>query len=264
MEGLHENNGAKECSGCSFRSPLSTYTLGTDSMDLTDGWAIDTSIEQLYNNVHEMQCLCSTLPSSRSLMSYGGESRIDSELRFLAGGDHEEMEEKKEVGEENGDDRDGVLDEEKKCNDDKKGDGDEICTSKIEPVSLEQENGVLQPSLSSEPSTKPNRKSRSFHNRPPTLKQGASSKKLNTVSSLKNGTGSSSETAYIGDYLLKQAKQLLSSGDNPQKVLKVVVRAMNSFEKSANKKPNLEYVMCLHIIAALYCRFDKYMLWHLA
>ncbi|GAA0147672.1 microtubule binding motor protein [Lithospermum erythrorhizon] len=258
MEGLHENNGAKESSGRSPRSPLSTYTRGTDSMDLTMDGAIDTSIEQLYNNVHEMQSSDNS-PSSRSLMSYGGESRIDSELQFLAGVDHEEMEEGKEVVEETGDDRD-----------DKKGDGDEICTRKIESVSSEQENGVVQPSLSSEPSTKPNRKSRSFHNRPPTLKQGASSKKLNTVSSLKiekssspnpkkqNGTDSSSETAYIGAYLLKQAKQLLSSGDNPQKVLEVAVRAMNSFEKSANNKPNLEYVMCLHIIAALYCRLDKY------
>ncbi|KAG9141222.1 hypothetical protein Leryth_001692 [Lithospermum erythrorhizon] len=126
MEGLHENNGAKESSGRSPRSPLSTYTRGTDSMDLTMDGAIDTSIEQLYNNVHEMQSSDNS-PSSRSLMSYGGESRIDSELQFLAGVDHEEMEEGKEVVEETGDDRD-----------DKKGDGDEICTRKIESEQQEK------------------------------------------------------------------------------------------------------------------------------
>ncbi|KAM0055552.1 putative tetratricopeptide-like helical domain superfamily [Helianthus debilis subsp. tardiflorus] len=70
------------------RSPLSTHSPESDSMDLgvDSPGALDTSIEQLYHNVCEMQSSDQS-PSRFSYLSYGHESRIDSELRFLAGGD---------------------------------------------------------------------------------------------------------------------------------------------------------------------------------
>ncbi|GAA0146856.1 microtubule binding motor protein [Lithospermum erythrorhizon] len=269
MEGVHENKCANEFNGdygprkvifseMSPRSPLSTHSPDTDSMDLAMDGAIDTSIEQLYHNVCEMQSSDHS-PSRHSLLSYGQESRIDSELRFLAGVNYGEVEET----------RDG--DRGDRYNDEKRRDVDEKSTIKREPVTLEQEKGGVQLGLSSKSSPTPNRRSKYFDNKPPISKGNVSSKKLNTISSLKiekncrapnakklDKTRSVSETAYIGAYLLKQAKQLLSSGDNPLKVLEVAQRATKSFEKSKNNEPNLDYVMCLHVIAALYCRLNRY------
>ncbi|CAK9169219.1 unnamed protein product [Ilex paraguariensis] len=69
---------------------------------------------------------------------------------------------------------------------------------------------------------------------------------------LQNGTED------LGPYLLKQTRDLVSSGDNPQKALELALRAVKSFEDRATDKPNLEFVMCLHVVAALYCRLGQY------
>lgn len=66
------------------------------------------------------------------------------------------------------------------------------------------------------------------------------------------------EPAYLGPYLLKQTREMLSLGENPKKALEVGIRAMKAFESSRVQKPNLEYVMCLHIVAALYCSLGQY------
>ncbi|GJS63499.1 kinesin light chain-related 2-like protein [Tanacetum coccineum] len=63
---------------------------------------------------------------------------------------------------------------------------------------------------------------------------------------------------YLGPYLLKQTRELLSSGENPKKALELGIRSMKAFETSRFQKPNLEYVMCLHIVAALYCSLGQY------
>ncbi|KAK4778708.1 hypothetical protein SAY86_006236 [Trapa natans] len=52
---------------------------------------VDTSIEKLYQNVCEMQS-SDPSPSRQSFESYGEESRIDSELRHLVGGELREIE----------------------------------------------------------------------------------------------------------------------------------------------------------------------------
>lgn len=61
------------------RSTLSPHSPRSDSIDLSIDGLIDTSIEQLYHNVCEMQS-SDPLPSRTSFLSYGEESRIDSEL----------------------------------------------------------------------------------------------------------------------------------------------------------------------------------------
>ncbi|KAK1440867.1 hypothetical protein QVD17_06699 [Tagetes erecta] len=66
------------------------------------------------------------------------------------------------------------------------------------------------------------------------------------------------ESSYLGTYLLKQTRELLSSKEDPKKALEVGIRAMKAFESSRVQKPNLEYVMCLHIVAALYCSLGQY------
>ncbi|KAJ0472480.1 putative tetratricopeptide-like helical domain superfamily [Helianthus annuus] len=59
-------------------------------------------------------------------------------------------------------------------------------------------------------------------------------------------------------YLLKQARDLLSTGENPKKAFELAQRALKSFEMSQSEKPNLEFVMCLHIVAALNCSLGRY------
>ncbi|KAL0351006.1 UNVERIFIED_CONTAM: protein KINESIN LIGHT CHAIN-RELATED 2 [Sesamum radiatum] len=75
---------------------------------------------------------------------------------------------------------------------------------------------------------------------------------------LQNGTEEHGESGYLGPYLLKQARDIIASGDNIQKALDLALRAMKSFEISASAKPNLDFVMCLHVVSALYCRLGRY------
>ncbi|KAK4757076.1 hypothetical protein SAY87_007203 [Trapa incisa] len=69
----------------SSRSPLSPDTPRSVSIDLAvHGATVNISIEQLYNNVCEMQS-SEHSPSAPSFLSYGEESRIDSELCHIIG-----------------------------------------------------------------------------------------------------------------------------------------------------------------------------------
>ncbi|KAL3526053.1 hypothetical protein ACH5RR_014425 [Cinchona calisaya] len=242
------------------RSPLSTHSPETDSIDLAIEGAVDTSIEQLYNNVCEMQSSDHS-PSRISYLSYGEESRIDSELRYLAGGDYgvveitkEMVTEKKEAGDSSSEEENGFKDDKYWKN-----------TANEKPFSSSQ-------AKNSDTSKKAGLKSKSFNGIPRAGKRNVkSSKKLNAVSSAKiernsplagvkkqNGAEDSSKGTYLGLYVLKQARDLISSGDNLHKALELALRAMKLFETSANGKPNLEHVMCLHVVAALYCRLGRY------
>ncbi|KAL3813792.1 hypothetical protein ACJIZ3_015060 [Penstemon smallii] len=192
---------------------LSTLTLDSDSLDLAINRVANTSIEQLYHNVCEMQSSDQS-PSRLSFLSYGEESRIDSELRFLAVGDY------------------GAVKEEN------------------------EGNNTQKTSL----------RSKSFSCKPPNGKQSV--KNLRAFSSMKNERsphfigkieGHGKSKGYLGPYLLKQARDMMSSGDsNPQKALELAIRAMKSFEVSLTHKPNLDFVMCLHVVASLYCRVGMY------
>lgn len=226
------------------RSPLSTHTPDSDSIDLAVEGGVDTSIEQLYNNVCEMQS-SDYSPSRLSFLSYGEESRIDSELRYLAGGGY--------IGE--------AVDseEDKGCNkDDKSGNIINGCKDDNPLSSIHEKK-------ESEVSMKPILRRKSFHGTP-------RARKLSTIGSMKkernsplaggkvqNGNlDSSQQAAYVGPYLLKQARHLISLGENLKKALDLALRAKNMFEISAKKSPNLEYVLCLHVVAALYCRLGQY------
>ncbi|XP_027073983.1 protein KINESIN LIGHT CHAIN-RELATED 2 [Coffea arabica] len=234
------------------RSPLSTHSPETDSIDLAIEGAVDTSIEELYNNVCEMQSSDQS-PSRLSYLSYGEESRIDSELRYLAGGDYGEAEitkEKNEAGENSSEELKGFKDD-----------------TTDQPFSSGQAKNSDTPK-------KAGLKSKSFNGIPrggTGRRSLKSSKKPNAMSPAKiernsplagvkkqNGAEDSSEAAYLGPYVLKQARGLIASGDNLHKALELALRAMNLFETSASGKPNLEFVMCLHVVATLYCRLGRY------
>ncbi|AES91162.1 putative 43kDa postsynaptic protein [Medicago truncatula] len=62
----------------------------------------------------------------------------------------------------------------------------------------------------------------------------------------------------LGPFLLKKARDLISLGENPRKALELSLQATKLFEKSANGKPSLDLVMCLHVTAAIYCSLGHY------
>lgn len=229
-----------------------------------DGAVVEPSIEQLYDNVCEMQSSDQS-PSRASFGSEGEESRIDSELRHLVGGEMREV----EIMEEE-------VDMEKRgdeCHSDS-GSKKEISSStgKKSPSSVKSKK-ASQLELESESSSRLNPKSKSPQQKPPADKNsrkpkagGISTKKPRNLPAggvkLQNGTEDSSESGLenpdLGPFLLKQARDLISSGDNPQKALELALRAAKSFEICANGKASLDLVMSLHVTSAIYCNLGRY------
>lgn len=229
-----------------------------------DGAVVEPSIEQLYNNVCEMQSSDQS-PSRASFGSEGEESRIDSELRHLVGGETREV----EIMEEE-------VDMEKRGDESHSDSGSKkeisLSTGKKSPSSVKSKK-ASQLELESESSSKSNPKSKSPQQKPPADKNlrkpkagGISTKKPRNLPvggvKLQNGTEDSSESGLdnpdLGPFLLKQARDLISSGDNPQKALELALRAAKSFEICANGKPSLDLVMSLHVTSAIYCNLGRY------
>ncbi|GFY95982.1 tetratricopeptide repeat (TPR)-like superfamily protein [Actinidia rufa] len=176
-------------------------------------------------------------PSRRSFLSYGDESRIDSELRYYAGGSLGDLEIRKEVVEEkpNGSTNRKSL----------KTNKTNLASARSFSWTKSKRGSHL--SLDTEAAAKLSPRSKSFHEKPPTGGQ-----------KLLDGNEDPTEAAYFGPYLLKQTRELVSSGENPQKALELALRAMKSFENCPNDKLNMELVMCLHVLAALYCSLGQY------
>lgn len=229
-----------------------------------DGAVVEPSIEQLYDNVCDMQSSDQS-PSRASFGSEGEESRIDSELRHLVGGEMREV----EIMEEE-------VDMEKRgdeCHNDSDSKKEKSSSTGKKSPSSSKLKKASQLELESESSSKSNPKSKSPQQKPPMDKNsrkpkagGIPTKKTRNSPGggvkLQNGTEDSSESGLenpdLGPFLLKQARDLISSGDNPQKALELALRAVKSFEKCANGKPSLELVMSLHVTAAIYCNLGSY------
>ncbi|KAG6395954.1 hypothetical protein SASPL_142088 [Salvia splendens] len=246
------------------RSPLSKHSRPTssvsrdsDSLNLAIDGAVDNTIEELYNNVFEMQS-SDRSPSRRSYLSYGEESRIDSELHFLAGGEHGVVEVKREVGSWSNGEREGkrVV---------AINPAGFSCGS---PTSQSQVRRLSE--LPSEESKKVIRRSKTQNRRPPNGKQPTVKgvDKFGRASSLRVERGkvqtvaeeNDGEARFLGPYLLKQARDMIATGVNPKKALDSAMRAKKSFEAclDGQKTADLDYVMCLHVVSALYCRMGKH------
>ncbi|CAA2956086.1 protein KINESIN LIGHT CHAIN-RELATED 3-like [Olea europaea var. sylvestris] len=227
----------------------------------------ETSIEQLYENVCEMRSSDQS-PSRPSFGSDGEESRIDSELRHLVGGEMVEVE---------------IIEEDEAVHKPENGDHHSDSGSKKESLSA----GKLDNSISASASTStPSAQSRKASHlqvesevsaksspkirnpeKPPRSENSAGKIKKNKNSvfgslKLQNGIEDPSEAGSdnpdLGPFLLKQARDLMSSGDNPRRALGLALRAAKSFEKCADGKPSLDVVMCLHVIAAIHCTLGQY------
>ncbi|XP_042499071.1 protein KINESIN LIGHT CHAIN-RELATED 3-like [Macadamia integrifolia] len=257
------------------RSPFSPESPHSEALDLHLRGAIDTSIEQLYENVCEMQSSDQS-PSRFSFESDGDESRIDSELCHLVGGEMREVElmqdERKSVDAGS----DSVY---KKENDSVEKKSDKICNfQSTSPKSASSVKSKKSSKIKVESGVSPrsSRKKKKLNDRPPIDKRGGkNSPKSNggVVSSekqrksalggskLRKGAEDTSETGTeileLGPFLLKQARDLIC-GDNPHRALEFSLRAATSFEKCANGKPSLDLVMSLHVIAAIHCSLGQY------
>ncbi|XP_020537418.1 protein KINESIN LIGHT CHAIN-RELATED 3 isoform X2 [Jatropha curcas] len=236
---------------------------------------VDTSIEQLYENVCDMQS-SDLSPSRHSFGSDGEESRIDSELRHLVGGEMREVEimEEEEVDKPEDDNHSNTSSMKGGSSESKKsGKLDKNASTKSFSSGTSKKGSQL--ALESEASSKMSPNSKSPPEKPPidkrndkNLKQAnggvrTMKKRRNSPlggSKLQNGTEDESglDNPDLGRFLLKQARDLISSGDNPQKALELALRAAKSFEICANGKPSLELVMSLHVVAAIYCSTGQY------
>ncbi|KAH1131503.1 hypothetical protein J1N35_002881 [Gossypium stocksii] len=233
----------------------------------------DTSIEQLYENVCDMQSSDQS-PSRQSSGSYGEESRIDSELCHLVGGEMREVEIMQEDIYKPEDDSNSNSSSKKGGSSSGKKPGllDKSQSASAKSISPDHVKKSSQSQMVSEVSTKLSLKGKSPPEKPPINKQnnkilkksntGIVSMKKGKGSKLQNGTEDASESWLgnpdLGPFLLEQARDLVSAGDNPQKALELALRASKSYEICANEKPNLELVMCLHVTAAIYCSLGQY------
>ncbi|VVB04278.1 unnamed protein product [Arabis nemorensis] len=68
------------------------------------------------------------------------------------------------------------------------------------------------------------------------------------------------ESPELGPWLLKQAREMVSSGENLNKAHDLALRAVKAFEKCAQgeKQQRLNLVMSLHILAAIYAGLGRY------
>ncbi|XP_022636258.1 protein KINESIN LIGHT CHAIN-RELATED 2 isoform X1 [Vigna radiata var. radiata] len=248
---------------------------------------VEPSIEQLYENVCDMQSSDQS-PSRQSFGSDGDESRIDSELRHLVGGRMREVEiMEEEVGEEKGQERsssseissglDGLTTDKKLDQVNEIQEVQPAATSSGSSVkSVEASSSRVGPDTS--PKSTAKGKSPAPKPKPPMQrKNGRPSRKQSSgVTGVKNLKNSPSGNKSVSQkrvekraesaldrperapILLKQARDMISFGDNPNKALDLALQAMKLFEKLGDEKPSLELVMCLHVISAIYCSLGQY------
>ncbi|XP_038724879.1 protein KINESIN LIGHT CHAIN-RELATED 3-like [Tripterygium wilfordii] len=238
---------------------------------------VEPSIEQLYENVCDMQSSDQS-PLTHRAGSDGEESRIDSELHHLVRGERREVEiMEEEVGEKPADDSqsNSPSNRENLSVGKKSGNLDNTKSPSTKSISSGLSKTAPQLQMESEVSSKlspKGKKGKSPPEKPPTNNRNgknlgksnigiASFKKRRNpplgVQKSQNGTDDL-DNPDLGPFLLKQARDLISLGDNAQKALELALRAAKSFEICANGKPSLELVMCLHVTAAIYCSLCQY------
>ncbi|KAI4326707.1 hypothetical protein MLD38_031992 [Melastoma candidum] len=282
MDGISEGEMIRELNGDSTPKNINEETPGIDKSPKSvvgqqspqsgvsevpeGGVVVDTSIEKLYENVYEMQSSDRT-STRQSFETDAEESRIDSELRHLVGGEAGEvdiMEDEEEAGKQEHDGYSDTTSKRESSLDSGKKSGKH---KKIRSPSIRSSATSRLPSKSKSSSEKPpieeNRDSKIAQ----ILTPGASSvkkpKSLSLVGSkIQNGMVKPSESKpddpNLGPFLLKQARDLISSGENPHKALELALRASKSFEACSNGNSSLDLVMSLHVTSAIYCSLGRY------
>ncbi|XP_017238441.1 protein KINESIN LIGHT CHAIN-RELATED 2 [Daucus carota subsp. sativus] len=231
------------------RSPLSgAHSPESDSIGLVLDGVVKNSIEQLYSNVCDIQSSDQS-PSQYSMLSYGHDSRIDSELRYFAGGEYADVETTKEIVLMNNE----PVETKVPAEIENRQSSEKAVKCKKIPSFTNAKSSHIH---SGKPQIVSSRR-KSLRDGSPPVKNVKTGSPLGVVKQV-NNSKVSSEGGYLGPYLLKRTRDLLSLGKDSEKVLALALRAKNAFEACADGKPNLEFVMCLHVVAALYCSMGKH------
>ncbi|KAK7330483.1 hypothetical protein VNO77_24678 [Canavalia gladiata] len=241
---------------------LSPQRRQNSDPDLSVDEVVDnTSIERLQENVCDMQSSDQS-SSTQSFGSEGDESRTNSEMHRIVGGQMREGEmvkeevEKKTEGDSSREasSRMGSSSNDKKLNKVNK-------TRSATPSSGSETSSKLRPKAKTAPVKPPvDRKNDNLLRKQNTGVTRVKKSAGRTVSQsrVEDSTESALDKPELGPALLKQARDMISSGDNPQKALEFALQAMKMFEKAADGKPSLDLVMCLHVIAVIYCSLGHY------
>ncbi|KAL5544212.1 hypothetical protein UlMin_007996 [Ulmus minor] len=268
-----EENGAATKSPKGSISPQTAADVGAQGDEV-----IDTSIEKLYENVCDMQSSDQS-PSRRSFGSDGEESRIDSELRHLVGGEMREVEimEEEVLGKPADDSRSDSSSKKGSPSAGKRSGNmarNQSASAKSVSTGNSKKNSAVPLDSEATPKSSPKgktpekppidrRNDKNQRKQSPGATRGKKQRNLPFGGSKQpNGTDDLNDSGLdnpdLGPFLLKQARQLVSSGENLHKALDFALRAAKSFELCANGKPSLELVMCLHVTAAIYCSLGEY------
>ncbi|CAN8304105.1 unnamed protein product [Cochlearia groenlandica] len=197
---------------------------------------LDTTIDELCKNLYELQS-SNQSPSRHSFESYGDDSKIDSDLQHLALGDMSCI-----------DTIEDEVDEEEEEEVDKPQESTNKLDLEVMPKDIEKQLGESKTNA-----TKPNLGLDGMMSNKKKKK-----KKVETKLQARHEE-TPSENVELARFLLNQARNLVSSGDNNSKALELSLRASKLFEASAGKeKPCLEWIMCLHVIAAIHCKLKDY------
>uniref|UniRef100_A0A1D1XSN0 Nephrocystin-3 n=2 Tax=Anthurium amnicola TaxID=1678845 RepID=A0A1D1XSN0_9ARAE len=247
-----------------LRIPLDSRDPSREALELP---GVDTSIERLYDNVYDMVSSGDGSISRRSFGSDGDESRIDSELRHLVGGEMRAV----EIMQEDDTVRNVPTVKENGFSDRKSE-----KTSKARwhgtnsSVSSRKSRTPSQTQLESDGSTKYSPKSKiSSEKGDKNVKKSSPSvtnakKRRNSTggeAKLRSGSKDFSEYGLdnpdLGLFMLKRARDLISV-DNHRRALDYALRAVKSFEKCVDGKPSFDLVMSLHVLAAIYRSLGQY------
>ncbi|KAL0698801.1 hypothetical protein Bca4012_054923 [Brassica carinata] len=195
--------------------------------------AFDATIEELCKNLYELQSSTNHSPSRKSFGSYGDdeESKIDSDLQHLALGESPDL---------------GITEDEEEEEDE---------MAKLEEFDMVKPASAAKPSSSKLDSDDKTKDTQKLVGKKMGLGTNATRKKK-----VQNGNEEpSSKNVELARFLLNQARNLVTSGESLNKALELSLRASKLFEASANhKKPCLEWIMCLHVTAAIHCKLKEY------
>ncbi|XP_047159955.1 protein KINESIN LIGHT CHAIN-RELATED 3-like [Vigna umbellata] len=236
------------------------------------------AIQRLHGNACDMQS--SDRSSSSRIFGYNGsESRSYSKLFYLFGGQKREVEIVKDEVEEKkqGNSSSEAPSTMSSSSNDKKLDkvGETqtrtlSCVVSQKPKKVSQSQffpetpSKLRSPIAKSPTAKPpiDRKNDS-----PLRKQNTGVHRVKKTAggrSLSQGqidisSGSALNKPELGQALLNQARDIISSGNNPTRALELALQAKKLFERTtAYGRPNLDMAMCLHVNAVIHCTLGNF------
>ncbi|TKY55197.1 Nephrocystin-3 protein [Spatholobus suberectus] len=285
-DGVNDGREVNEMNGIGNTSPLKETSTPIKYLrsslspqrcqSSVDGVVGTSSIDRLYENVSDVQSSAQS-SSRQSFGSDGAESRTDSELHHLIGGEMREVEIVKEETEKKtqGDSSSVTSSTMSSSSNDKKLDKvDEIQSPTASCVVSQKPNKASQSQLAPETPSKSRPMGKSPPAKPPVDRKNDNPLRKQSTgvtrvkksvggrspsqSQIGNSTESALDKPELGPTLLNQARDMIQSGDNPKKALELSLQAMKFFERAAYGKPSLDLVMCLHVTAEIYCTLGRF------